>query len=198
VQNDPRIPEDVGWKSGYVNPVRPPGEFRSALLWGIAIADTRTADSGKARVEIASAKLSCRVNGKDVVLNDDEGRIRGGLYTRRPWFGNDDAHEPMLMTSIEDAVELPVGKKPDRIWHFWSASPRAALPAGRLDGCTVKLRARILPGALVQIGMDYWRSTTALWAGSDVNNHEAGASNWYFPSDEWQEMVFTDVGGVEF
>ena len=198
VQNDPRIPEDVGWKSGYVHPVRAPKDFKSALLWGIAIADSRGGNAGAARVEIASAKLSCRVDGKDFVLNDDAGKIRGGLYARKPWFGNDDAHDPMPMSSSDDVVVLPIGQHPDRIWHFWSASPRAALPAGRLDGCTVKVRVRIFPGALVQIGMDYWRSTTALWAGSDVNNHEAGASNWYFPSEEWQELVFTDVGGVEF
>ena len=54
---------------------------------------------------------------------------------------------------------------------------------------------RISPGALLQMGMDYWRDATVPWAGSDGNNHEAGASNWYLPSAEWQEATFTDIGG---
>ena len=34
--------------------------------------------------------------------------------------------------------------------------------------------------------------------GAGGNNHEAGASNWYFPSEQWQEAVFTDIGGPQF
>lgn len=200
VQNDPRVPEDVGWKSGYVNPVRPPAEFSSALLWGIAIADTREKDFAAAQVEIAATQLTCRVDGKDWVLNDDVGKVRGGLYARHPWFGGRDAHDamPVENSASAQAVILRVGERPERIWHFWSTSPRAALPAGKLEGCTVKVRARISRGALVQIGMDYWRSPAALWAGPDVNNHEAGASDWYFPSEQWQDIVFTDIGGPPF
>jgi hypothetical protein len=45
--------------------------------------------------------------------------------------------------------------------------------------------------------MDYWRSTT-IAHGAGGNNHEAGASGWYFPSPDWQEILFTDVGGPQF
>src|SRR5580658_819984 len=34
--NDPRIPDEVSYKAGYVNPIAPPRDFKSALLWGIA------------------------------------------------------------------------------------------------------------------------------------------------------------------
>jgi hypothetical protein len=98
----------------------------------------------------------------------------------------------------DKTVVMRVGTRPERVWHFWSASPRPALPPGKLEGCTVNARVKIYKGALVQIGMDYWRSQTALWAGPDVNNHEAGASNWYFPSEKWQDIRFTDVGGLQF
>ena len=40
-QTDPRIPDEVGYKSRYINPIPKPPEFASAVLWGIAIADTR-------------------------------------------------------------------------------------------------------------------------------------------------------------
>lgn len=196
--NDPRVPEEVSYKAGYVNPVAPPRDFKSALLWGIAIADTRVPGYESAKVEIASTQLTCRVDGKDLILNDDLGNVRGGLYRRDPWFGIDQ-HEPMPVTHdvSNNAVMLEVGQRPDRVWHFWSPSPRAALPSGNLEGCTVKARVKISPGALLQMGMDYWRTPTIAF-GPGGNNHEAGASNWYFPSDQWQEATFTDIGGPQF
>jgi hypothetical protein len=198
VSNDPRVPDEVSYKAGYVNPIPPPGDFKSALLWGIAIADTRVPGHESAEVQIASTQLICRVDGKEVVLNDDRGNVRGGLYRRVPWFGTD-KHDPMPVTHdvANHAATLPVGQRPDRVWHFWSASPRAALPSGNLEGCAVKARVKISPGALLQMGMDYWRTPTIAY-GPGGNNHEAGASHWYFPSDQWQEATFTDIGGPQF
>ena len=208
-QPDSRIPAEVRFRSGYVNPVPKPPDFTSAMLWGIAIADAREPAFQNATIEIAHTQLICHADGRDVVLNDDSGNVRGGLYRRYPWFGTD-VHDPMtleysdLPTSrnsgekratptklTSGVVVLPVGSRPDRVWHFWAASPRATLPSGA-DGCTVKIRAKISRGALLQVGMDYWRNPTAAY-GTDGNNHEAGASDWYFPSDEWQEAVFPDA-----
>jgi hypothetical protein len=198
VTNDPRVPEEASYKAGYVNPVRPPDDFKSALLWGIAIADTRMTGYDSAKIEIASTQLTCHADGKNVILNDDLGAVRGGLYRRDPWFATDQ-HDPMPMAhdAANHAVVLPVGQRSDRVWHFWSASPRAALPGKALEGCTVKARVRISPGALLQMGMDYWRTPTVAY-GLGGNNHEAGASNWYFPSEQWQEATFTDIGGPQF
>jgi hypothetical protein len=98
-QTDPRIPAEVRYKSGYVNRVPKPAEFNSAMLWGIAIADTRVPGHEQAQVEIAGTQLSCRASGENkedeyIALNDDRGNIRGGLYRRNPWFGTD-AHDPI-------------------------------------------------------------------------------------------------------
>jgi hypothetical protein len=197
ILNDPRIPEEVSYKAGYVNPDPTPAGFSSVLLWGIAIADTRVPGYESAIVAVARTQLSCLADGKEVVLNDDSGKVRGGLYRRNPWFSRND-YEPMPMAENDanHAVVLRVGQRADRVWHFWSASPRPALPSGELEGCTVKALVKISAGALLQMGMDYWRNPTVLYAPG--NNHEAGASNWYFPSDRWQEAVFTDVGGPQF
>jgi hypothetical protein len=197
VLNDPRIPEEVSYKAGYVNPEPAPSGFTSVLLWGIALADTRVPGYESATVEVARTQLSCLTGGKEVVLNDDTGKVRGGLYRRNPWFGNNE-YEPMPLTydGTNHAVLLRVGQRTDRVWHFWSASPRAALPADKLEGCTVKAWVRISAGGLLQMGMDYWRNPTVPYAPG--NNHEAGASNWYFPSDRWQEATFTDIGGPQF
>ena len=209
-QSDPRIPAEVRYKSGYVNSIPKPTDFNSAMLWGIAIADTRFAGYENAEVAISRVQLSCRVDGKDVVLNDDRGELRGGLYRRNPWFGAD-AHDPMPIEYSDStarrqkrrsvfaddkenarSVVLRVGTNPDRVWHFWAASPRAAIPAGHLEGCTACVRAKISGGALLQIGFDYWRNPTTGY-GAGGNNHEAGASDWYFPSNEWQEARFSDI-----
>jgi hypothetical protein len=192
-KSNSRIPSEVKFAAGYVNPVSRPPDFKSALLWGIAIADTRVPGYESAVVEIASTQLSCRVDGKDLVLNDDAGNVRGGLYQRYPWFATDQ-HEPMPLAYSENhnTVLLGVGRRVDRVWHFWSPTPRATLPSGKLEGCTVKARVKISQGALLQMGMDYWRSSTVPY-GAGGNNHEAGASEWYFPSPEWQEAVFTDI-----
>jgi hypothetical protein len=198
VTNDPRVPDEVSYKAGYVSATPVPADFHSALLWGIAIADTRVAGHESAQVEVAWTQLDCRIDGKHIILNDDSGNVRGGLYRREPWFGTDE-HEPMpvVYDPPNRAVVLSVGQRPDRVWHFWSASPRAAIPVGQLEGCTVKARVKISPGALLQMGMDYWRSPTVPY-GAGGNNHEAGASNWYFSSAQWQEAVFTDIGGPQF
>jgi len=193
VGDDLRIPDEVRYKKGYVNSVGRPANFRSVMPWGIAIADTRIAGYESARVEISSVQLACRADGKEMVLIHDTGRIHGGLYSRVPWFeGNESEPMPTIIDAANQTVTLPVGQRGDRIWHFWSASPRPVLPTGRLEGCTVKVRAKISPGALLQVGMDYWRDPTVSF-GHGGNNHEAGASNWYFPSDQWQEAVFSDI-----
>lgn len=198
VLTDGRIPDEVSYRAGYVNADPRPEDFNSVLLWGIAIADPRVSGYESATLEVAETQLSCRVDGQDVILNDDTGKVRGGLYRRHPWFGTDD-HEPMPMTenAPNHAVLLRLGTRADRVWHFWSASPRAAIPPGKLEGCTVKARVKISSGALLQMGMDYWRNPT-IGYGAGGNNHEAGCSNWYFPSERWQEAVFTDIGGPQF
>ena len=198
VLNDPRVPEEVTYKSGYVNSVPAPPGFTSALLWGIALADTRVSGYEAATVEIAWTQLSCRADGNNMVLNDDSGRVRGGLYRRHPWFGTNESESmPVAFDESRHAVVLRVGQRADRVWHFWSGSPRAPLPLGKLEGCTVKARVKISSGALLQMGMDYWRDATVGY-GAGGNNHEAGASSWYFPSERWQEAVFTDIGGPQF
>ena len=198
VTNDPRIPDEVSYKAGYVNPARAPADFNSARLWGIAIADTRVPGHESAQVEVAWTRLTCQIDGREVVLNDDSGQVRGGLYQRQPWFASD-AHDPIPLAydPRNHSVVLAVGQRGDRVWHFWSPSARAALPVGKRDGCTVRARVMISPGALLQMGMDYWRSPTIPY-GSGGNNHEAGASHWYFPSPQWQEATFTDIGGPQF
>jgi hypothetical protein len=93
-QSDSRVPAEVLHRFVYVNPAPKPKDFTSAMLWGIAIADTRVPGYENAQVEISRTQLTCRVDGKDITLNDDKGDVRGGLYRRHPWFGTDE-HGPI-------------------------------------------------------------------------------------------------------
>src|SRR5438270_9962995 len=68
-RDDSRVPAEVRYKSSYVNPAPRPPDFDSAMPWGIAIADTRVPNFQNAQVEVERTELSCRVDGKDVVLN---------------------------------------------------------------------------------------------------------------------------------
>jgi hypothetical protein len=192
-QTQSPIPPEVKFKSRYVNPTPRPPEFASAMLWGIAVANTRVPGHERATVEISHTELTCVIEGRDVILNNDDGQVRGGLYRRHPWFGTN-AHEkmPIKQSSDGSSVILEVGTRPDRVWHFWAASPRQVIPHGKLESCTVRVRARVSPGALLQVGFDYWRDAHTQY-GSGGNNHEAGASDWYLPSDEWQTAEFTDI-----
>jgi hypothetical protein len=192
-QQDTRISPEVRYKAWYTNPAPKPADFTSAMFWGIAIADTRLPEYRNATVEIARTQLVCRAGGIDFLLNDDQAAVRGGLYRRYPWFGTD-AHEsiPLDYSVDHSAVILQVGSRPDRVWHFWAASARANLPSGHLEGCTTKIRVKISKGAMLQVGFDYWRDATIAY-GSGGNNHEAGASDWYSSSPDWQEAVFSDI-----
>ena len=199
VTNDPRIPDEVSYKAGYVNPVRAPADFNSARLWGIAIADTRVPGHESAQVEVAWTRLTCQIDGREVVLNDDSGQVRGGLYQRQPWFASD-AHAPIPLAydPRNHSVVLAVGQ-PQRSGVALLEPVGAGCTAGRQASKVVPSGpgCMISPGALLQMGMDYWRTPTIPY-GSGGNNHEAGASNWYFPSPHWQEATFTDIGGPQF
>src|SRR5207302_2571729 len=48
------------------------------MLWGIAVANTYVHGYEKAEIEISHTKLTCWIDGKDVVLNDDHGAVRSG------------------------------------------------------------------------------------------------------------------------
>jgi len=169
------------------HPISPPPCSGESLSPTLASTDMR-----KRRLKIAHTTLSGRVDGREVTLNDDRGDVRGGLYRRHPWFGTDRARSyparPFRAPCRDSARRHTSGS----CLALLGGPPRAALPPGHLEGCMVRARVRISTGALLQMGMDYWRNPT-IGFGSGGNNHEAGASEWYFPSDDWQEAIFTHI-----
>jgi hypothetical protein len=162
------------------------------MLWGIAIADTRVAGHKNATVEIKSTQLTCRVEGTEFVLNKDSGAVRGGYIAASRGWGRM-CTIPCLSTIPNTVAQSYFASESVLIaYAFWGRFSRAAIPRGHLEGCRVKIRAKISQGALLQVGFDYWRDPIVGY-GPGGNNREAGASNWYFPSPAWQEATFSDI-----
>jgi hypothetical protein len=148
------------------------------------------------QVEVARTRLSRRVDGREVVLNDAGGQVRGRLYMRQPWFATD-AHDlmPSAFDLIDQAVVLRVGERADRVWHFWIPAPSAALPLGKLEGCTLWARVRFLPAPCCR---SVW-TTGALRLSRTA---PAGTITKPAPAigtpPQWQEVSFPDIGGPQF
>lgn len=80
-------------------------------------------------------------------------------------------------------------------WHFWSS--RTDVPANIVGFCSAYFARKILDnpsGAddranarlLAQCAGDWWRSSTALYAGYHVNNWETGFNRFKYLSNDWQ------------
>src|SRR5207249_2734736 len=97
---------------------------------------------------------------------------------RQPWFGGHNYHEPIPLAYdlAMHSVVLNVGRRTDRVWHFWSPSPRAAMPEGEVEGCTARARVRISQRALLQMGFDYWRSPTVPYGSAEITTRRAQAT----------------------
>ena len=159
-QNDPRIPEEVSYKAGYVNPRAPP----RWLQFGAAVGYCDRGHAGARR------RIGAGRSGVDQAIVPDrrQRRLSSMMTAARCAEDSTGASHGLARThtipcrwhfdSTAHAAVLRVGQRTDRVWHFWSPSPRAALPPGKLEGCTVRARVRISAGALLQIGMDYWLS----------------------------------------
>lgn len=188
------IPPEVPVRQAYYNLPTPPEEFLAAVGTMQAIHDTRFASSS--RVEVDWMRLHVILdNGSDVVLKADEfGAYSSamsyyGLYKRIPWYEGDKLDDIPLSVADGSLVMEP-NLHPDRVFHWWNTS-RGWIPwnARRV---WFEARVRVTGPALVQASMDYWKDNTINYEGFNVNNREAGASDWIFEATDWQMVR---VGG---
>ncbi len=182
------IPPEVAHETGYVAYLLPPAGFTAGLGWLQAIHDVNR--PGPSSVEVDWMRLYCVVNGQDVLIESDEyddAEIGGGLYTRYPWFETgfyEDISADFNLT--KGYAVLTISDYPDNVWHWWNTQwPRALIPAAA-ERCFMEALVRIQGPALVQAGLDYWREPDSVWEGTNVNNVEAGISDWLSESDQWQ------------
>jgi len=188
--DDPCVPVDALRKEGYLKLTRPPEGFTAVLAWAQTV--QKDGEGAPSRVEVDYLRLHARVQGQDVLLDADEydtPELDGGLYGRHPrWFATD-AHQSLPGEFGDGILILRPSEFSDFIGHWWNKHwPRAAVPPGT-ERVWMEMRVRIIGPAFVQVGIDYWRSPSALYAGVEVNNREAGASDWACgETADWQVL----------
>ena len=182
------VPPEVPHSGGYVNTLVPPEGFHAGLAWMQAIQDD---EEGSSEVKVDWMKFYALVNGyKTLLAKDDYGRgkgVAGALFRRtRGDFGSTKLSKEIPQRTFGSYAILRISTHPDKVWHWWSSKwPRARIPVGT-ERCWMEARVKISGPALVQVGIDFWRTPRATDKGYGVNNIEAGVSEWYGASEEWQ------------
>jgi hypothetical protein len=97
-----------------------------------------------------------------------------------------------LLTPMPSRIEISAlvvepSSSPNRVFHWWNTS-RSLIPAGTTR-VWFEARVRVIGGAGVQAGIDYWRDLTSPYAGPMSITQEAGASDWFGNvTADWQTI----------
>jgi len=181
-------PVEAVHKQAYFNYLTPPVGFTAAVGWMQAI--DIDGKGNPCKVEVDWMRLHAVVNGADNLILEDTFNSRTGdmayygLYSRNPWFDSDNEH-PMPFDVANSTLIMEPNLHPDRVYHWWNTA-RTIVPQGATR-IWFEARVRITGGAGVQAGIDYWKDLAAQWAGLDINNTEAGASDWFGNvTTDWQ------------
>lgn len=94
-------------------------------------------------------------------------------------------------------IAVSVGR--GRNFHFWPKAGRATIDPSDVGAVVALVRARLVaatvsekkrtPCIILSVGADYWRTLTARWGGTDVNNSEVGIGRFKRVDTNWR--VFT-------
>jgi len=148
-------------------------------------------------VEIDYMRLYAVVNGQNQLVCEDNYdtfdplSVWFGLYSRNPWFGTD-SHIQMPLTYTQGCLRIYPSLYPDKVWHWWDTQyPRPDVPSGT-QRLWVEVKVKITGPALVQIGVDFYRTPTA--EANQQNVVEMGVSNWYGASPYWQIITLGTQG----
>ncbi len=158
-----------------------PDGWNAALPLGGAITT-----SGNGTIEFSWLELTCDVPGKgrQTVVGDVKG-IGAGQYLVNPWFGNNDYHEETTPSHTSDGTVV-FQVVPNRILHWWTKP--GTVPAGTKN-CSASAVVKGSENVVAYVGGNWWRTTTAKWAGANVNNREIGGSGWYkMNNGGWQTI----------
>lgn len=158
-----------------------PEGWNTAIPLGSAITT-----SGSGRIEISALELLCYVpgkSGKQTIVSGIE-TVGAGLYSINPWFGNNNAHENAVVSYASDGAVI-FNVPPNRILHWWTRK-RGEVAQGTKN-CSVSAVVRGSENVIASVGGDWWKTATAQWAGTNVNNRDVGIGNWYkLSNSQWQ------------
>lgn len=181
-------PSESPRKTAYFSYAIPPTGFTAVVGWMMAIDIQGKGISSK--VEVDWMRLHAVVDGNDMILYEDNfdalapAMNNFGLYIRNPWFDGNQ-HTAMPFTIENSRLVIEPSRYPQKVFHWWNTS-RSIVPKGT-SRVWFEASIRITGGAGVQAGIDYWKNLTVDWAGYNVNNIEAGVSDWFGNStNDWQ------------
>lgn len=152
-----------------------------------AVHDTRL--PGSSSVEVDWVQIYAVTSGGDIPIvttSSLTGVTWAGTWARSPWFDGNSHVDIPAPPANQQTVLFVTSSEPDRVWH-WGGDRFASVPAGT-TAFVAKARLRITGPAAVHIGLDFWRSSTAPWAGLNVNNTEAGIGDWHFNTGDWMTI----------
>ncbi len=195
---DERVPAEMAITRHYVKHQLPPEGFSHAIPWMQALYTGENNDTAK--IEVDYLKLyAVDERGEDVLLVDeyfypvsstmvfDKGR----LFKRYPYFFDEKKYNfPMRVnTGSKGVITFYPHEYKQWVYHWWGSKRKP------INDSTKYLRleamVKITGKAVVQAGIDFWRGENYAYDGLNANNIEAGASDLYFPSDQWQIISFT-------
>ncbi|WMT72951.1 hypothetical protein [Bradyrhizobium sp. Ash2021] len=197
--NSQGFPLGLSWdRDTSSTPTTPPPSGWSALsAWaqvyqqaGAAVSPNNANDTVQVQDFTTYVHLT---NGTWVKVQDQaQVGISGGHYVAD---FSTDAHTALTMQKLSDgsvSMDAPPSGYND---HFWPTA-RGTFTPGTVDGVFIEAQMKTNdPNAnlVAQIGADWWRSSTAQYAGLNVNNTAAGLNNWIKLTTEWKTLYYTSL-----
>jgi hypothetical protein len=192
------VPRAYAWCSGSSksNKHGPPPDFTAVVGWGQVYPEVGAAPTDQRQtttIEIANAKTFVRLRQpREWVLVQDQATMSlAGAYFASD-FSPETASLPMEPEpQSEGSIAIkspPAGHNA----HFWIAT-RGTYPAGSVDDVYVEMDMRISDAnttLVANVGADWWRDSTAKFAGGFANNPGVGMSNWITLSTKWSKLRF--------
>lgn len=172
-----------------------PADFSCGVSWAQALTLTNGSSSTTASIiidYIAVYQIDGDGNATLVDMqnydNENEGELSGdlgGLYWRSPWYGGNDTHTGIAESYVCDGkVTLYVGKRQNRVFHFWGNR----FYAEKNTDYAIKMRCKINEDCVVSVGFDWWREFDSPWAGLNKNNCQAFCSEWFGKTEGYIEI----------
>ena len=126
-------------------------------------------------------------------------RFDGMLYPRTPhWYSGGSTQPVGDMLVLDDkTLVIDLAQSPRTIYHGWT-DPKVVAEPGK--EYLVEMEVKIIGLARLQIGTDYWRTTTSAYNTFDSkcqksNNCEGSLSRWFGPisGNDWQTVRVPEV-----
>ena len=196
--SNPKFPTELTEYHNYCRLQLPPNGFTTGLPWMQALHNGGPNDNSK--VEVAYLRFYAHTASGDTLLFEDDYSDNleltaydyGGTYLRYPFFFDEENYSWAMPAEINNGnLIIKTDTHKDRVFHWWS-SQRILIP-NNAQYVFTETKVKITGDACVQLAIDFWKDLTSPYAGLNINNTEAGVSDFIFEStsNDWQIITFS-------